>query len=159
MAQLIEIEDYTIVDGVISIAVGVNQETESRQVTINQTAFEIWLQKTDRLEWLNDSGLDTETSGTFDLVEYWDLGWQHINKDLADYIISKNIIDKCEVDLNTLQHSWTAKVRQKNGVIVTIWYTAWQSMKHIVAEVLEVSSNFPKHTINQRWKNSPHANF
>lgn len=54
-------------------------------------------------------------------------------------------------NLNLLEHSWTANVRLKNGLEMTIWYTAFPSMKDIIDEVLWVASDLPKHKIAKQW--------
>lgn len=48
------------------------------------------------------------------------------------------------LNINLLENSWTAIVRQNNGQIVTIWHTAWPSMKHIVKEIISISSDYPR---------------
>jgi hypothetical protein len=40
-----------------------------------------------------------------------------------------------------------ATVVLKNGQMVDIWYTAWKSIRHIVAEVIQVSTDLPKHEL------------
>lgn len=49
---------------------------------------------------------------------------------------------------DTLQNSWTAKVELNNGQIITIWYTAWPMTKHTVKNVLAISSDYQRHSIN-----------
>lgn len=44
----------------------------------------------------------------------------------------------------TLENSWTAIVKLNNGQEVTIWYTAWPSIKHIVKEILSIDSDYPR---------------
>lgn len=46
-----------------------------------------------------------------------------------------------------LQNSWTADVMLNNGKIITIWHTAWASIKHTVKEVVSISSDYPRHKI------------
>lgn len=55
------------------------------------------------------------------------------------------------ININTLdlKYSWTAIVKQNNGQIVTIWHTAWLSSKHIIKEIISISSDYPKHLINK----------
>jgi hypothetical protein len=47
------------------------------------------------------------------------------------------------IDLAKLDHNWMAVVKYKNGVVDTIWHTAWPSTKDTVAEVMAVSSDYP----------------
>lgn len=54
------------------------------------------------------------------------------------------------INLNLLNHSWTAEVKLNNGQIITIWYTAWPMTKTIVQEVLSVSSDYPKVEFNNK---------
>jgi len=49
------------------------------------------------------------------------------------------------IDPNTLKYSWTAIVKLNNNKIITIWHTAWPSIKGIVNEILSISSDYPKH--------------
>jgi hypothetical protein len=49
----------------------------------------------------------------------------------------ENLIEEAEF-------AWTAEVRLKGNQIVVIWWTCWQSIKHIVAEVLWIASDLPK---------------
>ena len=56
------------------------------------------------------------------------------------------------INLNLLQHSWTADVLLNNGQQVTIWYTCWPSIRETVKEVVNVSSDYPKHTL---WLYNP----
>jgi len=58
-----------------------------------------------------------------------------------------NIKTMGTINLNLLQYSWTAKVELKNGKIITIWYTAWHSIKDIVKNVISISSDLPKRQI------------
>lgn len=51
------------------------------------------------------------------------------------------------INLNLLKHSWTAKVELKNGQKITIWYTAWDSVKTTVKNIISVSSDLPKQQI------------
>lgn len=55
------------------------------------------------------------------------------------------------LNIDTLENSWTADVRLNNGQVVTIWHTCWPSIKHIVKEVLSISSDYP------RFKKAPIA--
>ena len=48
------------------------------------------------------------------------------------------------LNIDTLENSWTAEVRLKNDKIETIWHTCWPSIKHIVKEVLSISSDYPR---------------
>jgi hypothetical protein len=48
------------------------------------------------------------------------------------------------INLNILEYSWTAIVKLHNGKIITIWYTAWHSIKDIVSEIISVASDYPK---------------
>lgn len=48
----------------------------------------------------------------------------------------------------TLKYSWTACVRLNNNRVVTIWHTAWPSIKESVKEILSISSDYPKKEIN-----------
>lgn len=45
--------------------------------------------------------------------------------------------------IESLEYNWTAKVRLNNGLIITIWHTAWYSTKHTIAQILSVSSDYP----------------
>ena len=47
-------------------------------------------------------------------------------------------------NLNMLEYSWTAIVKLQNGKIITIWHTGWHSIKHIVSQIISVSSDYPK---------------
>lgn len=47
------------------------------------------------------------------------------------------------VNLNMLQHNWTASVMLHNGMIVTFWWTNWPMAKARVKEVLWVASDYP----------------
>jgi hypothetical protein len=49
--------------------------------------------------------------------------------------------------LNELKHSWTAKVKLRNNTIITIWYTALPMTYDSIKEVIEASSDYPKHII------------
>lgn len=51
-----------------------------------------------------------------------------------------------QIDPNTLKYSWTASVKLNNDKIITIWHTAWPSIKGIVKEILSISSDYPKHS-------------
>lgn len=51
--------------------------------------------------------------------------------------------------LESLEYSWTAEVEYHNGVQVSIWYTALPSSKGIIAKVISVSSDYPRHTIRK----------
>lgn len=51
------------------------------------------------------------------------------------------------INLNSLEYSWTALVRLHNSKIVTIWHTAWPSIKQSVSEIISVSSDYPKYII------------
>lgn len=51
------------------------------------------------------------------------------------------------LNLDILQHSWTAIVKLNNDKIITIWYTAWPSIKSIVKDIISVSSDYPKNII------------
>jgi hypothetical protein len=53
------------------------------------------------------------------------------------------------INLNLLHHHWTAIVKQRNGKEVKIWLTAWPSSKHIVFDIISVSSDLPKRLIKQ----------
>ena len=52
------------------------------------------------------------------------------------------------INLNLLEHSWTAEVVLNNGQQISIWYTAWPMTKNSVREVLSVYSDYPKHNLN-----------
>lgn len=54
-----------------------------------------------------------------------------------------------ELNLDTLEYSWTADVRLLNGVQIRIWWTAWPSTKSTVGEVLTISSDYPKSVIKK----------
>jgi hypothetical protein len=54
------------------------------------------------------------------------------------------IIGVFPLNPETLQNSWTAIVRLENNQVITIWYTAWPSTKHVVKEVLSISSDYPR---------------
>ena len=51
------------------------------------------------------------------------------------------------INPSLLEYSWTAEVKLKNNQIITIWYTAWHSCKHIISEILSISTDLPKHKI------------
>lgn len=51
------------------------------------------------------------------------------------------------INLNLLQHSWTAGVVLNNGQEITIWYTAWPMSKSSIKSILWVASDYPKHEI------------
>lgn len=55
------------------------------------------------------------------------------------------------INLNLLEHSWSAEVRLNGGQQISIWYTCWPSIKHIVKDVLSVSSDLPKSNINKSF--------
>lgn len=48
------------------------------------------------------------------------------------------------INIDSLSDSWTAVVRYNNGQIGAIWHTAWLSTKHIIAEILSISSDYPR---------------
>lgn len=50
-------------------------------------------------------------------------------------------------DLFKLEYSWTAVVRLKNDCIITIWGTSIFSTFNIIKEIISVSSDYPKHRI------------
>lgn len=56
---------------------------------------------------------------------------------------------KIMINLEYLEHSWTAKVKLFNGVVITLWYTAWPMSKHTVKEVLSVASDYPRSFVNR----------
>lgn len=47
--------------------------------------------------------------------------------------------------IENLEFSWAAVVRLNNGQVLSIWYTAWYSMKHTIDDVLSVASDYPKY--------------
>jgi hypothetical protein len=52
------------------------------------------------------------------------------------------------VNPSLLEFSWSAEVKLKNGLIISIWYTCWDSIKHSIDEVVSISSDIPKRKIN-----------
>ena len=48
------------------------------------------------------------------------------------------------INLNLLEHSWTAKIVLKNNKIITIWHTAFPMSKKHILKILSVSSDYPK---------------
>jgi hypothetical protein len=46
--------------------------------------------------------------------------------------------------LDNLNYNWTAKVELNNGIVVTISYTAYPKLKHIIKNVLSVEADYPK---------------
>jgi hypothetical protein len=48
---------------------------------------------------------------------------------------------------DTLKYSWTAIVELNNGKVITIWHTAWPSIKSIVKNIVCVSSDYPKNIL------------
>lgn len=55
------------------------------------------------------------------------------------------------INLNPLEYSWSADVILKGGQQILIWYTCWPSIRHIVADVVAVSSDYPKQNINKSF--------
>ena len=53
------------------------------------------------------------------------------------------------ININLLDHSWTAEVVLNNGQLISIWHTAWPMIKRDVKDVLSVSSDYPKHVKNK----------
>lgn len=51
--------------------------------------------------------------------------------------------------LEDLEYSWTARILQNNDIECVIWYTCLPSCKHIIKQVLNVSSDYPKHKISK----------
>ena len=47
------------------------------------------------------------------------------------------------VNMNMLQHNWTATVLLKNDMVVTVWWSWWPMGKDGVKEILSVSSDYP----------------
>lgn len=43
-----------------------------------------------------------------------------------------------------MDNSWTAVVKLNNGQVITIWHTAWPSTKHVIREILSISSDYPR---------------
>lgn len=52
-----------------------------------------------------------------------------------------------DLNIDTLENSWTAEVRLLNGVQISIWWTAWWSSKSTIGEVLSISSDYPRSSI------------
>jgi hypothetical protein len=52
------------------------------------------------------------------------------------------------IDPGKLDSNWTAVVKLKNGVIETIWHTAWPSSKDSIQEVKAISSDYPRRAKN-----------
>lgn len=56
--------------------------------------------------------------------------------------------------LSSLSHSWSANVRLKNEQVISIWYTCLPSIKHLLKEVISVSSDYPGYLIKEnKWQN------
>ena len=49
---------------------------------------------------------------------------------------------------NLLEYSWSAEVRLNNGLVISIWHTAWHMTKRSVSEIISISSDYPRHKIN-----------
>lgn len=47
------------------------------------------------------------------------------------------------INLNLLDYSWTAAIKDNGGNTRIIWYTAWPMLKRFTAEVLWVASDYP----------------
>jgi hypothetical protein len=54
------------------------------------------------------------------------------------------------INLNLLEHAWTAAIRLNNGHVITIWWTAWamRRMRQDFTEILWVASDLPKQKLN-----------
>ena len=51
------------------------------------------------------------------------------------------------MDINNLlelENSWTAEVKLKNDIIITIWWTAIYTSKDTIKEIISVSSDYPR---------------
>ena len=53
------------------------------------------------------------------------------------------------VNLDNLEHNWTAEVELNNGQTMSIWWTAWPMSKHMIKRVISVASDFPKREIKE----------
>ena len=51
--------------------------------------------------------------------------------------------------IETLDSSWSARVKLKNNIEENIWYTCWSSIKHQVSEIISISSDFPRHKFSK----------
>lgn len=49
--------------------------------------------------------------------------------------------------LQSLKFAWTADIELLNGQVISIWYTCFPSIKNEIKNVLQISSDFPKHFI------------
>jgi hypothetical protein len=53
-------------------------------------------------------------------------------------------MENSSINLNLLQHSWTAEIKDRGGHTHIIWHTSWPMERRFVAEVLWVASDYPK---------------
>ena len=61
--------------------------------------------------------------------------------------MNENGFNEVTPNLNLMDSSWTGNVMLRNGLVLSIWWTCWPSIKSSVKEVLNVSSDYPRHRI------------
>lgn len=46
--------------------------------------------------------------------------------------------------LDSLEYQWSGEVQLNNGLIISIWWTAWPQRRGKIHKVVNVYSDFPK---------------
>ena len=109
--------------------------------------------KTVKVFFADNDSITTQINGTDEEIrDYYRIG-RLFNigtngNDNMQAVVKVKILDENWLLADSMQNSWTAKVELENGLTETFWYTAWPSGQRSVKRVLSISSDYPRHSIN-----------